>query len=434
MASAWWLAALVAAGPHSVPDRARQLAPSDFNELNDILSRVKVVIPPIVASTVGVHIEVLNLTCWGARLSDVTLTTSRIDSRTFDLRPLITGVSASCSAAWKYNLLSGIGVGHGAMTASVNNASLAAVLRIIPLDFDLVESGQYSPPPPPTSFHGAACQARSGCNYPCGVTPAAYAEAGLLTASATQCYFCDEYWFSAAPGWCDFKSHRLGRPDQCCVLHDCVGDDCRLDAGVGGGTASPPPPPPSNAPCTQASSCTSGCGITPAEYKDSVQLFDALPNQCYECSTDPSGTASGTCQFRQGAQCCQLHTCSGSCPPPPPPPLPQCHQPSGCNYGCGVTPPEYSITRIPTVAPDQCYYCSAWYTTNAPVRAPYGPTGPHRAPQGPMPLQHGPRAILPPCLHTSMPPCLHPPTRRAARVPTPPPSPPAISAVIPLPT
>ena len=74
LAAAPYLLALAAISSQSVPER-RQLAPEDFSTINDLLSRVSVTLPTISTTAVGVDISLINLTCSGARLSDIVLTT-----------------------------------------------------------------------------------------------------------------------------------------------------------------------------------------------------------------------------------------------------------------------------------------------------------------------------------------------------------------------
>ena len=372
LAAAPYLLALAAISSQSVPER-RQLAPEDFSTINDLLSRISVTLPTISTTAVGVDISLINLTCSGARLSDIVLTTQQIDARTFDVRPTVTGVSVACTASWSYVTGGGLWFGSGSFGASATGASLAAVLRIIPLDFDIVDADSTrSPPPAPTAYHTAPCQAKSGCNSACGVTPTDYAAANIITATPQQCYFCDSYWFSPAPEWCTYKSHSLLQ-DLCCVLHDCIGENCQANMGDANALARPPPPP-STAPCTRSTQCNSPCGVSPAEYKDAVGLPDAEPNQCFACHKQAYDITPGTCTWRQANTfgddlCCVMHECDGNCPAPPPAPPTPCSPPSGCNYGCGVTPPEYAIAAIPRAAPDQCYFCDSYYTSNAPGKA-----------------------------------------------------------------
>ena len=91
---------------------------------------------------------------------------------------------------------------------------------------------------------------------------------------------------------------------QCCTIHDCVGDNC-LSGGSVGGMLPPPPPPPGDAPCTQASACTSGCGITPEDYKVDAQLVDALPGQVTAAhararATDATARSTAPCRPLNG--------------------------------------------------------------------------------------------------------------------------------------
>lgn len=138
-------------------------------------------------------------------------------------------------------------------------------------------------------------------------------------------------------------------------------------------------PPPSSAPCTGSSDCTHECGVTPADYQSVLGLPTAQPGQCYQCHTQSWTNAPGWCQFVQANswsadKCCVLHTCNGNCAteaPAPPSPPEQCQAPSGCNYGCGHTPSEYSAARIPQLAPNQCFFCDTWYTSDAPAWCTY---------------------------------------------------------------
>ena len=62
------------------------------------------------------------------------------------------------------------------------------------------------PPPPPYPPGPAPCAAASACNSECGETPSEFADdAKLPTATAGQCYFCDKYRLSNAPGWCEYR-------------------------------------------------------------------------------------------------------------------------------------------------------------------------------------------------------------------------------------
>ena len=339
----------------------RQLAPEDFEDINEILGQVKVVLPTIETSPMGINIKLEELTCFDMHLEDITLTTTQVDSLTFDLRPTLTGLTIRCTAKWSYAYSALNIVGVGTVGISANAASLAAVLRVKPLDYEL--EGAVAPPSsPPASFHATSCQAASGCNFACGVTPAEYLSANLLTATSRQCYFCDTYYFSSAPDWCEYSSNSLFGPSLCCVLHDCIGVGCH---GDGPAVTLPPPPPATSGPCTAHPDCTSSCGVTPVDFS-SAGLYAASPSQCYKCETGVWDTTPGTCQFRATAdwggedKCCRLLECSGGCPAPPPAPPAPCAAPSGCTHGCGVYPTEFSAARIPLVT----YTCTcgcAWH-------------------------------------------------------------------------
>lgn len=142
------------------------------------------------------------------------------------------------------------------------------------------------------------------------------------------------------------------------MLRQCVGEHCDTGEVV---TNIPPSPPQ---PCTQRSECTSACGVTPDEYRDSLGLVEAGPNQCYQCGRESS--QPGWCTFIDGSDCCVLHECSGLCPAPPPAPPAECAKPSGCTHACGVTPAEYSAAEIPQIGLDQCYFCTTYRLSNAP--------------------------------------------------------------------
>ena len=52
--------------------------------------------------------------------------------------------------------------------------------------------------------------------------PRSSPRAKLPTATAGQCYFCDKYRVSNAPGWCEYR-YDGWTVDYCCMLHDCDG-------------------------------------------------------------------------------------------------------------------------------------------------------------------------------------------------------------------
>lgn len=184
LACASALAAAAAAGTSVEARRpSRQLAPEDFQIINDMLAPLSVVLPPMSLTVYGVELTINNLTCGGAVVSDIGLSTAQIDANTYDINPVVRGVSVSCHGQWGYfiPILNGRGAGTVGMAAS--DASLEAVLRISPFDYAVVPG---APSPPPSTYHASPCQAASGCNSPCGVTPTDFAAANLLTASPRQ--------------------------------------------------------------------------------------------------------------------------------------------------------------------------------------------------------------------------------------------------------
>lgn len=267
------LAAPPAASTGLSSQSLRKLAPEDFALINKLLSGINVTLPDIKTSAVGVDISVIGLTCFGARVNDITVTTRQIDSRTYDMRPHVSGVHLRCKAQWGYYVPATKWSGSGTFSISANGVDLGAVIRVVPLDFAIIGGG----PPPPPAPTGSQCLAASGCNFPCGVTPAEYAAANLLTATSRQCYYCDQYYFSDAPDWCEFRSSSLWA-DMCCTLNDCVGEACADDGWVAS------PPPPTTAPCTAIPKCTHPCGVTPTEYATELSLVTAQSGQCYECA------------------------------------------------------------------------------------------------------------------------------------------------------
>lgn len=118
--------------------------------------------------------------------------------------------------------------------------------------------------------------------------------------------------------------------------------------------------------------CNSDCGDTPPEFRATRRVI-ARPDQCYHCEqfdTRDGSSAPGTCQFRYDAvwepydQCCNLHSCTGSCLPDEPLKPQKCQRPSGCTSGCGTMPPEALIGKslqffVPQPSAHQCFWCGA---------------------------------------------------------------------------
>ena len=185
------------------------------------------------------------------------------------------------------------------------------------------------PPPPPFPPTPTACRPVSACTSGCGETPAEYKNtANLPDAGVGQCFFCDSYRVSNAPGWCEYR-YDGWTVDHCCVLHQCQGA-CVWEASppppppppppvpLGSSPAPPPSPSPSPPPpCTRHSSCTSGCGETPSEFKSDANLPFASAGECFFCDKYYVSNAPGWCQFRYDGwtvdYCCVLHECSGGC-------------------------------------------------------------------------------------------------------------------------
>ena len=193
------------------------------------------------------------------------------------------------------------------------------------------------PPPPPYPPGPAPCAAASACNSECGETPSEFAEdAKLPTATAGQCYFCDKYRVSNAPGWCEYR-YDGWTVDYCCMLHTCDGACAGSDAEDGGDddgavieVSSPPapPPPPPALECAASASCNSGCGEMPSDRYDPALLGlpPAEAGSCYFCDTYLFSDAPDWCTWRWDAPmfesdlCCVKHECSGACASPPPRP------------------------------------------------------------------------------------------------------------------
>ena len=108
----------------------RRLSPEDFRTINELLSRVSVTLPDMQANAIGIDMTLSDLTCSGFALSEITLTTQAIDSATFDMRPRVVGVNATCSALWGYYVSALFIRGGGAISIRATNALLAAVIPI----------------------------------------------------------------------------------------------------------------------------------------------------------------------------------------------------------------------------------------------------------------------------------------------------------------
>jgi hypothetical protein len=168
----------------------RRLAPEDFTDINRLLGRISIQLPTVATTTLGLYLQLINLTCTNMAVSEITLSTYRVDARTFDVRPNLIGVNASCLGGWSYTQSTLGWSGGGTVGIAATGASLSATVRIIPLDFDVVtgEGGVLPPSSPPVAQHATPCQASSGCNFPCGETPGEFAAANLLAATPQQCY------------------------------------------------------------------------------------------------------------------------------------------------------------------------------------------------------------------------------------------------------
>ena len=195
------------------------------------------------------------------------------------------------------------------------------------------------PPPPPYPPGPAPCAAASGVQQRVrrdtfGVRRGREAADG----DGGQCYFCDKYRVSNAPGWCEYR-YDGWTVDYCCMLHTCDGACAGSDAeddddgnGAVSEVSSPPapPPPPPALECAASASCNSGCGEMPSDRYDPALLGlpPAEAGSCYFCDTYLFSDAPDWCTWRWDAPmfesdlCCVKHECTGACASPPPPPSP----------------------------------------------------------------------------------------------------------------